>query len=151
MVKTSEHHLLWNQKSRCPLKLVCNIVYASATKFVQMMTLGWPWPILRGKVKFGPLCFCIGKGKNNWFFFSETIVVFDIQIREYMKLYEYQRSRSFIDLGPNHLRFIFFKLLFLNNHSAEFCQIVCGVSLAWGNESKLFRSHDQDGHHAHIW
>ena len=39
--------------------------------------------------------------------FSETIVVFDIkidkssQLNEYMKLYEYQRSRSFIELGPS--------------------------------------------------
>ena len=37
---------------------------------------------------------------------SETIVVYDIkvdrcsQLNEYMKLYEYQRSRSFIDYGP---------------------------------------------------
>ena len=40
--------------------------------------------------------------------FSETIVVYDIkvgrcnQLNEYMKLYEYQWSRSFIDLCPNH-------------------------------------------------
>ena len=40
--------------------------------------------------------------------FSETIVVCDIkvgrwcQLNENMKLYEYQRSRSFIDLGPSH-------------------------------------------------
>ena len=40
--------------------------------------------------------------------FSQTIVVYDIkvcswsQLNEYMKLYEYQKSRSFIDLGPNH-------------------------------------------------
>ena len=39
--------------------------------------------------------------------FSETIVVYDIkvgrcsQLNEYMKLYEYQRSRSLIDLGLN--------------------------------------------------
>ena len=39
--------------------------------------------------------------------FSETIVVYDIkvgiynQLNEYMKLYEYQRSRSLIDIGPN--------------------------------------------------
>ena len=39
--------------------------------------------------------------------FSETIVVCDIDICrcskliEYMKLYEYQRSRSFIGIGPN--------------------------------------------------
>ena len=48
--------------------------------------------------------------------FSETIVVYDIkvgrcsQLNEYMKLYEYQRSRSFIDLGLNHLDSIFFNL-----------------------------------------
>ena len=39
--------------------------------------------------------------------FSETIVVFDIkigrysQLNVYMKLYEYQKSRSLTDLGPN--------------------------------------------------
>ena len=46
----------------------------------------------------------MGKTKD----FSETVVVYDIkvgrcsQLNEYMKLYEYQRSRSFIDLVPNH-------------------------------------------------
>ena len=30
-----------------PWNLVCSIVYASTTKVVQIMTLGWPWPILR--------------------------------------------------------------------------------------------------------
>ena len=39
--------------------------------------------------------------------FSETIVVYDVkvgrcsQLNEYMKLYEYQRSRSLIDLGTD--------------------------------------------------
>ena len=43
--------------------------------------------------------------------FSETIVVYDIksgrcsQINEYINLYEYQRSRSFIYLRPRSLRF----------------------------------------------
>ena len=46
--------------------------------------------------------------------FSETIIVYDIkvgtcsQLNGYMKLYEYQRSRSFIDLGPNLSDSIFF-------------------------------------------
>ena len=46
--------------------------------------------------------------------FSETIVVYDekvgrcSQLNEYMKLYEYQRSRSLIDLGPNLSDSIFF-------------------------------------------
>ena len=45
--------------------------------------------------------------------FSETIVVCVdkvnrcSQLNEYMKLYEYQRSRSFIDLDPNLSDLIF--------------------------------------------
>ena len=40
--------------------------------------------------------------------FSETVIVYDIKVgrwseqNEYMKLYGYQMSRSFIDLGPAH-------------------------------------------------
>ena len=30
-----------------PWNLVFSIVYASTTKIVQIMTLGWTWPILR--------------------------------------------------------------------------------------------------------
>ena len=47
--------------------------------------------------------------------FSETIVVFDIkvgrcsQLNVYMNLYEYQRSRSFIDLCRSSLSFNIFK------------------------------------------
>ena len=56
---------------------------------------------------------------------SETIVVCDItvgrcsQLNEYMNLFEYQRSRSFIDLGSRSSRFIIFKLLFLRNRYAD--------------------------------
>ena len=45
--------------------------------------------------------------------FSETIVVYDIkvgrcsQLKYIHEVYEYQRSRSFIDLGPNHSDSIF--------------------------------------------
>ena len=52
-----------------------------------------------------PYAFIWEKGKP--MDFSETIVVCDhkvsrcSQLNEYMMLYEYQRSRSFIDLGPN--------------------------------------------------
>ena len=58
-------------------KLVCSIGYLSTTKFVQMMTLGLPWPIY-DKVIFGPLCFCMGKGKT--MDFSETVVIPDIKV-----------------------------------------------------------------------
>ena len=56
--------------------------------------------------------------------FSEIIVVYDIkvgrcsQLNEYMKLYEYQRSRSFIDLGRNHSDSIF--LILFSSVSANF-------------------------------
>ena len=59
--------------------------------------------------------------KGNIMDFSETIVVYDIkvgrfiQLNEYVNLYEYQRSRSFIDLRPRSLRFNIFKLLLLRN------------------------------------
>ena len=46
-----------------------------------------------------------------------------------------------------------FKHLLLRNRFANQSQILCGASLGRGNESlyKWSRSHDQDGHHAHIW
>ena len=56
--------------------------------------------------------------------FSETIVVYDLkvgrcsQLNEYMKLYEYQRSRSFIDVGSDLSDSIFLNF-FLNNHQAD--------------------------------
>ena len=54
--------------------------------------------------------------------FSETIIVYDIKVdrcnllNEYMKLYEYQRSRPFNNLDPKYLRSNVFKLLFLKIH-----------------------------------
>ena len=56
-----------------------------------------------------PYAFVWEKGKT--MDFSETTVVYDVNVgrgrklNEYMNLYEYQRSRSFIDLGPRSLRF----------------------------------------------
>ena len=66
-----------------------------------------------------PYAFVWEKGKI--MDFSETVVVYDIkvsrfsQLNEYMNRYEYQRSRSFIDLCPRSLRFNIFKLLLLRN------------------------------------
>ena len=58
-----------------------------------------------------PLAFVWEKGKT--MDFSETVVVYDVKVdrcsklNEYMNLYEYQRSRSFIDLHPRSLKFTF--------------------------------------------
>ena len=57
--------------------------------------------------------------------FSETIVVYYVKVdrcsylNDNMNLYEYQRSRSFIDLGPRSLRFNIFKFPFLRNCLAD--------------------------------
>ena len=48
-------------------KFVCSIGYLSTAKFIQMMTLGWPWPMY-GKVKFGPLCIFL---RNCWVDWSQ--------------------------------------------------------------------------------
>ena len=51
--------------------------------------------------------------------FSEAIAVYDVRVgrcsklNDYMNLYEYQRSRSFIKLGPRSLRFNILIFLFL--------------------------------------
>ena len=66
-----------------------------------------------------PYAFVWEKGKT--MDFSETIVIFDItvgrcsQLNVYMNIYEYQRSRSFIDLHQRSLSFDIFKPLFLRN------------------------------------
>ena len=67
-----------------------------------------------------PYAFVWENGKK-WIF-QKLNLVYDIkvgrcsQLIEYMNLYEYQRSRSFIDLGSGSLRFNIFKLLFLKKH-----------------------------------
>ena len=58
--------------------------------------------------------------------FSAIIVVYDIkvgrcsQLNEYMKLYEYEMSMSFIDLGPNHPDYIVFFIIFFSSVTADF-------------------------------
>ena len=64
-------------KGRWPWNLLCSIGSSSTTKFVQMMTLGWPWPILwQGQIWSLMLLY----GKKEKLDFSETIVVYDLKI-----------------------------------------------------------------------
>ena len=71
-----------------------------------------------------PYSFIWEKGKT--MDFSENVLVYDIkvgrccQLNVYMNLFEYQRSRSFIDFGPRSLRFNTFKLIFLRPMEAIF-------------------------------
>ena len=100
-----------------------------------------------------PYAFVWGKGKI--MDFSETVVVYDIkvgrfsQLNEYITLYEYQRSRSFIDLGPRSLSSTFAN--FFCSETARPIEAKFHMEPPWGvgNENlfKCSRSHD----HAHIW
>ena len=58
MVKTLKKSSL-EPKDQWPWNLIRSIKYWSTTKYVQMMTLGWPWSFY-GKVRFAPLCVCMG-------------------------------------------------------------------------------------------
>ena len=65
-------------KGRCPWILICSIGCISTTKFIQMMTLGWLWLILR-QGQICSLMLSYGKKVNQWMFL-ETIVVYDIKV-----------------------------------------------------------------------
>ena len=87
--------------------------------------------------------------------FVGTIVVYDIkvgrliQLNEYMNLYEYQRSRSFIDPHPRSRRFTFSN--FFCSETSRPIEAKFHMEPPWDvkNENlfKCSRSHD----HAHIW
>ena len=99
----------------------------------------WPWPIqgysmgrpsiyknfltyFMARSDLVPYAFVWEKIKT--MDFSETIVVYDIkvgrcsQLGEYVKFYEYQRSRSFTDLRPDHSDSIF--LNYFSSITADF-------------------------------
>ena len=72
--------------------------------------------------------------------FSETIVVFDIKIGRcshlnvYKNLYEYQRLRPFIDIGPNHSASIF--LNFFSSITTRPIEAKLNVESPWDGETK---------------
>ena len=57
-----------------PWNLVCNIEYSSTIKFAQMMTLGWPWPILR-QGQIWSLMLLYGKRVKQWIFQKQLSTV----------------------------------------------------------------------------
>ena len=76
-VKTLKNLILWNQKD----KDIETWYAALSARVLPSLFKWWPWvdlDLFYGKVKFGPLCFCMGKGKT--MDFSETIVVYDLKL-----------------------------------------------------------------------
>ena len=89
MVKTLKNLLLWNQKADD----LESWYAASGTRVLPNLLKWCPWvdvDLFYDKVKFGPLCFCMGKRKNNGFF-RNYCSLYKIgrcsQLNEYMKLY----------------------------------------------------------------
>ena len=116
MVKAFENLLRWNQKAD---DLVCSIgYYQVCSSAAPCLTL----TSFTARSNLGPYAFIWGKIKT--IDFSEIILVCDTkvgrccQLGEYMKLYEYQRSMSFIDFGPNHSDSIF--LNFFSSITTDF-------------------------------
>ena len=81
-----------------------------------------------GKVKFGPLCFCMGK-KVTQMDFSETILAYDVKVGRY------QRSMSFSDLGPRSLRFTFSN--FFSLETARSIKAKFHVKPPWDRRMKI--------------
>ena len=91
-----------------PWNLVGSIVYASTTMVFKL----WPWvdlDLFYTKVKFGHIGFCMGKSENYYLLITIAAlglkVAWSIWLNKFMKLSEYQRSRSFFDLGQRSLNF----------------------------------------------
>ena len=153
MVKTFKKSSSLEPNSRWPWKLVCSIGYSSTMKFVQMMTLGWPWPILLKRSNLVPYAFVWEKG--NIMDFSETIVS---MISKLVEPFNYMSTWTFMNIkGQGH------SLTFFQGHSdSTFSNFFCSETARpieakfhmeppWDvrNENlfKCSRSHD----HAHIW
>ena len=75
--KNLKNLILWNQKA---YDLETWYV-ASGARVLPSLFKWWPWvdlDLFYGNVKFGSLCFCMGKGKT--MDISETIVVYDVKV-----------------------------------------------------------------------
>ena len=118
-VKNLKESSYLEPKGWWPWKFLCSIEYSSTTKLVQTMTMGWPWLNLR-QGQMWSLMLLYAKKVKQWIFFRNYYIKVGrcSQLNEYMKLYEYQRSRSFIDLGPSHSDSIF--LNFFSSITADF-------------------------------
>ena len=105
--------LLWNRKADD-----LETWYAASSTQVLPSLFKWcPWvdlDLFYGKVKFGPLCVCMGKKLNQWIFHDITVGRCS-QLNEYLKLWV-PMVRVIHWPCSKSLSFDIFKLLFLNNH-----------------------------------
>ena len=156
MVKTLKN--LWNQKAddletslepkgRWPWNFVCIIRCSSTSKFVQMMTLGWPWPILQ-QGQIWSLMLLYGKRVKQWIFqkqlltkWHEPIWISKIKIIHWpwSKVTQIQHLQTSFPLKPlGRLKPNFMWSLHWMGEGGK----------VYENLFKWSRTHDQNGHHS---
>ena len=139
-----------------PWNLVYSIVYGSTTKVVQLMALGWPWPILRQGQIWSHLAFVWEKVKIIYFFGNYCSLRSQICLKHLAKwVYEVEWV-----LKVKVILWFWSKVIQISKLSLFFSKTVgrFGTKIhmkAWGrirNENlyKWVGSHDQHGCHAHI-
>ena len=140
-----------------PWNLICRIVYGSTTKVDQIMTLGWPWLILR-QGQIGYIGFCMGKSENYYFFFGNYCSLGSQSRLKHLAKWVYEVewvSKVKVILWPwsKVTKILKLKLVFPKNNWAIWNQSSYESLRENGNENlyKWVGSHDQYGHHAHIW
>ena len=136
--------------------LVCMIMYGSTTKVVQIMILGWPWPILhQGQIWSHRLLY--GKSENYLYFGhycglrSQSCLkhvakwLYDVEWVSKVKVILWPWSKV-TQISKLKLVFLINTWAIWNQHSYE--------SLRENRNENLYKwvgSHDQHGCHAHIW
>ena len=140
-----------------PWNLVCSIVYGSTTKVIQIMTLGWPWPILcQGQIWLHRLLY--GEKVKIIFFFGNYCSLGSQGCLKHLAKWVNEVewvSKVKVILWPwsKVTQISKLKLVFLKNNWAVWNQSSYESLRENGNENlyKWVGSHDQYGHHAHLW
>ena len=143
MVKTLQKSSL-EPAGRYPWNLACSIWDSCPSKFVQMMTLEWLWPIY-GKVKFGNFGFSIGKSENLLIFENICSLWPETNWKnEHMRVL---KVKVISWPGPKVIYIQNLKLALLRIHWASQSQSLFVSVQVQGNEILLtwYWSHDQDG------
>ena len=99
-----------------PWNFVCSIRWLSSTKFVQMVTLGWPWPIFR-ECQICSLWLLNREKVKHCIFPKQWYSVIWKKVLHAPHFCEYQRPKSFSDLGQRSLGLNV--LTFSNDFSSE--------------------------------
>ena len=139
-----------------PWNLVCSIVYASATKVIQIMTLDWPWPILhQDQIWSHRLLY--GKKWNLLFFGNYCSLRSQSCLKHSTKWVNEVKwvSKVKVILWPwsKVTQISKLKLVFHRNSWAIWNQSSY-ESLSENGDETLYKwvgSHDQHGNNVHIW